>query len=243
MAKNGLVYAALWERGKILMQYMVEENDTLSQIARSLFERIDLSYDHRKSFAAHQGYTFQYIVEDEHSFLCAAVDGFPQRICFAFLDRFKTEFFDKYLGSSHISSSFRDWTKNEIQVFNSNPDADKLRGLKNQVGEVTDTMKNNMQRVLERGDRLEDLDGRALALNDTALHFHDETKRLKCELCKNNAKLVIIISIVSVVLVGVLILVIALFFGLNGGSGDGDTKSTTTLATTTTTTTTLAALL
>jgi len=229
---NGIVYAGLWERGKILMQFMNEDNENLKQIARSLFERIDLTYDHRKSFAAHQGYTFQYIVEDEHSFLCAAVDGFPQRICFSFLDRFKTEFFDKYLGSNQISSSFRDWTKNEIQIFNSNPDADKLRGLKSQVGEVTDTMKNNMHKVLERGDRLEDLEGRSLALNDTAIQFRDESKRLKCELCKNNAKLVIIMSIVGVVLLGVLILIIALFFGLNSSSSSTETTTTTTTTTT-----------
>src|SRR3989338_3743077 len=191
---GGMVYAGLWERGKVLMQY---------------------------------------IVEDEHAFLCAAVDGFPQRVCFSFLERFKNEFFDKYVGSSHIGS-FKDFAKEEINFFNSNPEADKLRSLKGQVDDVTNTMKQNMTRVLDRGGRLEELETRSESLNEAAMVFHENAKRLKCELCKNNAKLMIIIAISTVVLIGVIVLVLILLFG----TGDSDSTSTT-AATTVTATTTL----
>ena len=240
---KGIVYAGLWERGKLLMQYLFEENENLKQIARSLFERIDLTYDHRKSFSAHQGFTFQYIVEDEHAFLCAAVDGFPQRVCFAFLERFKNEFFDKYVGSSHIGS-FKDFTKEEMTFFNSNPESDKLRALKGQVDDVTETMKKNMSKVLERGDRLEELETRSEGLSEAAVVFHSNAKKLKCELCKNNAKLMIAIAITTVVLVGVIVIVLIVIFSgdsnpitITQAPSTSTSVPTTTVATTTATTT------
>jgi Regulated-SNARE-like domain len=72
----------------------------LSELARSLFGKIDCGYDHRKSFSSYQGHTFHYIVEDEVCFLAATVEGFPLRIVFAYLDRAKEEFFNKYAGTS-----------------------------------------------------------------------------------------------------------------------------------------------
>ena len=39
-----------------------------------------------------------------------------------------------------------------------NPEADKLRGLKKKVSDVTDIMKGNIEKVMDRGERLEELE-------------------------------------------------------------------------------------
>ena len=42
--------------------------------------------------------------------------------------------------------------------FFTNPEADKLRGLKKKVNDVTDIMKGNIEKVMDRGEKLEDLE-------------------------------------------------------------------------------------
>eukprot|EP00010_Vexillifera_abyssalis_P007513 CAMPEP_0201548408 /NCGR_PEP_ID=MMETSP0173_2-20130828/4942_1 /ASSEMBLY_ACC=CAM_ASM_000268 /TAXON_ID=218659 /ORGANISM="Vexillifera sp., Strain DIVA3 564/2" /LENGTH=214 /DNA_ID=CAMNT_0047957781 /DNA_START=48 /DNA_END=692 /DNA_ORIENTATION=+ len=208
---QNICYLGVWEQDTILTQYLAIPYENIKQIANALFNKIDTSYDHRKSFSAHHGYTFQYLVEDEVAFLTAATDGFPQRICFAFLERVKNEFFEKYAGTARWRN-YRDFVKKEMEFFNSNPDADKIRGLRTKVQEVTDVMKDNIERVLERGERLEDLEQRSEALQDSAVEFHSRAKQLRCELCKKNWKLTIIIIITVIIIIAILIGILILLF-------------------------------
>jgi vesicle-associated membrane protein 7 len=208
MSGAGLVYCGVFEDGTVLTQCeRGGGNGRVTDIAKVLLEKIDTSYDHRKSFSAHQGYTFQYLVEDEVAFLSAATDGFAQRICFAFLERVKNEFFENYVGTTRWRH-FRTFLADEMEFFSTNPDADKIRGLRQKVNEVTDIMKGNIEKVLERGEKLEDLEARSEALQESAMVFHQSAKRLRCELCKKNAKLMIIIGItvVSIIIIIALIL-------------------------------------
>ena len=39
-------------------------------------------------------------MDDELAFICSAKEGFPQRICYAFLERIKAEYFASYHGKN-----------------------------------------------------------------------------------------------------------------------------------------------
>eukprot|EP00013_Stygamoeba_regulata_P002778 CAMPEP_0177645182 /NCGR_PEP_ID=MMETSP0447-20121125/9112_1 /TAXON_ID=0 /ORGANISM="Stygamoeba regulata, Strain BSH-02190019" /LENGTH=216 /DNA_ID=CAMNT_0019147647 /DNA_START=182 /DNA_END=832 /DNA_ORIENTATION=+ len=207
--RGGIVYTALWENDSVLTHLHVKENMDLSELARNLFAKIDCGYDHRKSFSPYQGHTFHYIVEDEVCFLAATVDGFPLRIVFAYLDRAKEEFFNKYAGTSKWKQ-YKLFLAEEMEFYSNNPDADKIRNLQNKVDDVTSVMRENIEVVLERGDRLEDLEAKSAQLQDNALIFHKSAKKLKCKLCKQNARMTIICIIVAIVVIGVIAGIIAL---------------------------------
>lgn len=51
--------------------------------------------------------------------------------------------------------------------------------VKEQVGEVMDTMRTNMNKVLERGDRLDDLNERSEELSNTANVFQSRAKGVR----------------------------------------------------------------
>jgi Synaptobrevin len=75
-------------------------------------------------------------------------------------------------------------------------------------------MRENIEVVLERGDRLEDLEAKSAQLQDNALIFHKSAKKLKCKLCKQNARMTIICVIVAIVAIGVIAGIIALVVAL-----------------------------
>ncbi len=49
-------------------------------------------------------HSFQYIVSDQTCYLSAATETFPQRICFSFLERIKSEYVKNYAGKGKLKN-------------------------------------------------------------------------------------------------------------------------------------------
>ncbi|XP_055345838.1 vesicle-associated membrane protein 3-like [Paramacrobiotus metropolitanus] len=85
----------------------------------------------------------------------------------------------------------------------------KIEQTQRQVNEVIDVMKDNVNRVLERGDRLADLDERADALQFGAHQFQATAKKVKRKYWWKNLKMWIIIGVIVIVIIAI----IAIYFG------------------------------
>ncbi|KHN72849.1 Vesicle-associated membrane protein 7 [Toxocara canis] len=89
-----------------------------------------------------------------------------------------------------------------------NAQSTRMSQLQQQVNDVKTVMNSNVQRILERGDRLENLEGRTEALTQSSESFKVSARRVHRQLCRKNAKWTIIIIIGSVVVVIIIILII-----------------------------------
>ena len=77
----------------------------------SLFISLYLSLSERVSdWSRH---TIQYLVDDEICYLSAASDGFPQRICFAFLEKLRSEYKENYQGHNK-NQAFKKFLSDEM---------------------------------------------------------------------------------------------------------------------------------
>ena len=81
----------------------------------------------------------------------------------------------------------------------------KLQQTQAQVDEVVGIMKVNVERVLERDQKLSELDNRADALQMGAAQFEQQAGKLKRKYWWKNVKLMIIIGIIGVVLLIIII--------------------------------------
>ncbi|NWU54881.1 VAMP4 protein, partial [Dromas ardeola] len=59
------------------------------------------------------------------------------------------------------------------------PRNDKIRHVQNQVDEVIDVMQENITKVIERGERLDDLQDKSESLSDNATAFSNRAKQLR----------------------------------------------------------------
>lgn len=75
----------------------------------------------------------------------------------------------------------------------------KLKQSQAQVDEVVDIMRTNVEKVLERDQKLSDLNQRADELQSGANQFEQQAKRLKRKLWWKNLKMWIIIGVVVAV--------------------------------------------
>ncbi|XP_042912026.1 vesicle-associated membrane protein 1 [Parasteatoda tepidariorum] len=80
----------------------------------------------------------------------------------------------------------------------------RLQQTQAQVNEVVDIMRTNVEKVLERDQKLSELDDRAEALQQGASQFEQQAGKLKRKFWWKNCKMIIIMVIIGVVIVGVI---------------------------------------
>ncbi|XP_056597291.1 vesicle associated membrane protein 1a [Triplophysa dalaica] len=80
----------------------------------------------------------------------------------------------------------------------------RLQQTQAQVDEVVDIMRVNVDKVLERDQKLSELDDRADALQAGASQFESSAAKLKNKYWWKNAKMMIIMGIIGVIMIGVL---------------------------------------
>lgn len=94
----------------------------------------------------------------------------------------------------------------EFKELSGNSNGNKrIRETQSQVNEVVGIMRVNVEKVLERDQKLTELDLRADALQQGATQFHQQSTRLKRKFWWKNLKMMLIMGAVGVVLLIVII--------------------------------------
>ncbi|XP_016360451.1 vesicle-associated membrane protein 8-like [Sinocyclocheilus anshuiensis] len=91
--------------------------------------------------------------------------------------------------------------------YNSEPQAPgKLNQVQDQVNDVKVILKDNINKVLERGERLDDLIGKTDDLQATADSFQRTSTRVARKMWWRNTKMMIIIGVVVLAIIILIIL-------------------------------------
>ncbi|XP_071338073.1 vesicle-associated membrane protein 8 isoform X2 [Trachinotus anak] len=83
---------------------------------------------------------------------------------------------------------------------------DKVQTLKDQVDGVKSIMTQNVDRILARGERLDDLMGKSEDLQAGAQHFKQTSQKVARSYWWKNVKLVVVIVVVVLIIVLIIIL-------------------------------------
>lgn len=82
----------------------------------------------------------------------------------------------------------------------------KIGRLQNQVNEVVDVMRTNVDRVIERGDRLEDLQDKSDHLATNSDMFRNRAKALHKNMWMQNCKMRLIMAFVIILILSIIII-------------------------------------
>ncbi|XP_050460376.1 vesicle-associated membrane protein 2 isoform X1 [Cataglyphis hispanica] len=81
----------------------------------------------------------------------------------------------------------------------------RLQATQAQVDEVVDIMKTNVEKVLERDQKLSELDDRADALQQGASQFEQQAGKLKRKFWLQNLKMMIIMGVIGLIVLAIII--------------------------------------
>merc|ERR1711981_1169281 len=107
---------------------------------------------------------------------------------------------------------------------NSNPFGDpndQINETRKQVDDVVDVMKNNVTKMMEREEKLNDLDRRADNLQNSSIQFASTSRRLKKKMWWENMKMKLVIGGVLVAILLIIIIVIVVETKPSGGDNNG----------------------
>merc|ERR1712070_810545 len=114
-----------------------------------------------------------------------ANDNRKQRVPFAFLEdirrRFRSQFGDAIHSAIAFSfnEEFAPTLQRQMEFYNSDPSSDQIGQVKSQLEDVKGVMVENIEKVLERGEKIELLVDKTDRLNQTAFKFEKTSKQLK----------------------------------------------------------------
>lgn len=193
-------------------QILVEVNNSratnLGVISQRLIDKIH-SNNSKKSFS-YEGFNFHYISENSFVFLCVCEADVGIRIPFAFLGDIQNRFFATFgqkVPSPNInySDSFGRVMQDRMLYFSEDPNSDKINRVKKEIDEVKVVMERNIEKVLDRGEKIEILLSKTEDLSYSSFDFKKNATRVKRKMWWKSKGACIALSVILLVIVGLII--------------------------------------
>merc|ERR1711916_96169 len=125
-----------------------------------------------------------------------------------------------------------------MEYYPYDPNADKISKIQSQTGEVKGIMIDNMEKVLERGEKIGDIERKTEGMKVQAFRYRKKAKEVKKKMWWKNAKcwcFLVVIALVAVYLVLVKLCGGFTFSSCIGSSSSSSSSATTTPSPATTT--------
>merc|ERR1719210_1840016 len=129
------------------------------------------------------GHTFNYLLQKDLVFLCVAAVAVGSELIFQFLGDFRRTF-EKHAARNHAdrSAELTRMLRDLIGQYNSGHTTTKVQQIELELEDVTDKMKDNITKVMERGERLESLIDKTALLKSESVSFRAGAQRYNNEL-------------------------------------------------------------
>jgi len=209
-----IIYSIVARGSTVLAEYS-SSTGNFTQITRRILDKIP-QQDGKMSYV-YDKHVFHYVCHDGITYLCMTEQSFSRSLAFAFLEDIKQRFGSSYgntkrtAGSMAMNAEFSHVLQRQMDFYSNNPNADKLKQTSDQVEEVKALMTNNIEQVLERGDKIELLVDKTEGLYNNATTFKHQATSLKRALLWKNIKLTLIIV---AVLIAVVLLIVTFACGI-----------------------------
>ncbi|KAF5784515.1 putative Longin domain-containing protein [Helianthus annuus] len=204
-----IVYT-LVARGSVVLAEFSGVQTNASAIARQILEKMAGDSDMNVSYSQDR-YIFHVKRNDGLTVLCMAADVSGRRIPFAFLEDIHQRFVRTY-GRAVLSApaygmndEFSRVLSQQMEYYSNDPNADKINRLKGVMSQVRTVMIQNIDEVLERGDRLEILVDKTATMHNKTLRFKKQSRRYRNAIWWRNVKLMFALIFLLLVLVYVVV--------------------------------------
>ncbi|KVH99806.1 vesicle-associated membrane protein 711-like [Cynara cardunculus var. scolymus] len=210
------IFYSLVARGSVVLAEFSGTQTNAGTIARQIIEKIPGNNDTNVSYSQDRC-IFHVKRTDGLTILCMSDDVAGRRIPFAFLEDIHQRFVRTY-GRAVLSAQaygmndeFSRVLSQQMEYYSTDPNADRLNRLKGEMSQVRNVMIENIEKVVERGDRLELLVNKTATMQNNTLHFKKRSRRFRNTIWWRNVKLM-----VALLLLLLVVMYIVLAFACNG---------------------------
>lgn len=201
---SNLLYALIARGTVVLAEHSVVSGNA-NLLAMRILEKLPPE-NMRVSYTQDQ-HMFHVLVNDGITFLCVSEESFGRRIPFAFLEDLKQRFFSTY---AHIcneavayeyNADFSPVMADKMAYYSNDPKADAINRVRGEIMEVKNIMIENVEKVLDRGEKLDLLVDKTEYLQGEAFAFRREARRLKQKMWWKNVRMWVVIALIAAFIV------------------------------------------
>ena len=205
-AENQIIYA-LVARGRNVLAEQTENSGNFTTVTRMLLQKIPDDRDARASYE-YDAYVFHYLVRDGVTHLCMTEASAGKRLPFDFLEEVANRFARTFSEDARrnaiafeLNGEFAPVLRDLMEYFATSPSADKIGQVQHKIEENKSVMRENIDKILERGEKIELLVQKTDELGHQAFKFEKEARTLKRAMIWKRVRLYLVISFVVAVLV------------------------------------------
>lgn len=218
--KAALIYAFV-ARGNVILAEHTDFSGNFNAIAFQCLQKLPAT--NNKFTYNCDNHTFNYLVDDGFTYCVVAEESSGRQIPMAYLERIKEDFVKKYGGGkaatappNSLTKEFGSKLKEHMKYCVEHPDEiSKIAKVKAQVSEVKGVMMENIEKVLDRGEKIELLVDKTENLHKQAQDFKSTGTKIRRKMWLQNMKVKLIV--LSIVIALILIIVLSVCHGFNCG--------------------------
>ncbi|XP_049363900.1 putative vesicle-associated membrane protein 726 [Solanum verrucosum] len=211
MGQQMLIYSFV-ARGTIILVEYSEFTGNFSSIATQCLQKLPPS-SNKFSYNC-DDHTFNFLSDNGFTYCVVATESAGREIPLAFLDRVKSDFSKKYAGGKAATASakslnreFGSKLKEHMKYCCDHPEEiSKLSKVKAQVSEVKGVMMENIEKVLDHGEKIELLVDKTDNLRSQAQDFRQQGTKIRRKMWYENMKIKLVVFAIILVLILIIIL-------------------------------------
>ncbi|KAL4321501.1 hypothetical protein AHAS_Ahas14G0116800 [Arachis hypogaea] len=213
MGQKSLIYAFV-SRGTVVLAEYTEFSGNFNTIAFQCLQKLPSS--NNKFTYNCDSHTFNFLVDNGFTYCVVADETAGRQVPIAFLERVKDDFVSKYGASdkaganaaaNSLNKEFGPKLKEHMQYCIDHPEEiSKLAKVQNQVSEVKGVMMENIEKVLDRGEKIELLVDKTENLHNQAQDFRTSGTKIRRKMWLQNMKMKLIVLAILIVLILVIVL-------------------------------------
>jgi vesicle-associated membrane protein 7 len=207
-----MIIYGLVARERVVLAEYTESGTSPGAIGRRILAKLP-GGEHRKSYAF-EGQYFHYHADDDGLVVMVVSDDDDRagtRLAFACIQDIRNQFMGvcgslwRTAGELSLNGSFARVLRDKMDYYSNDPEADKIRQARGRIEEVKGVMISNIDRVLERGDRIESLVEKTDQLQETSGQFKSSSTALRRNLWWQNMKIWLIIGAIVFIIVMIIL--------------------------------------
>ncbi|CAO2825833.1 unnamed protein product [Amaranthus hypochondriacus] len=197
-------------RGTVVLAEYSATTTNAGTIAKQILEKTPGNNDTHVSYSQDR-YIFHLKRTDGLSVLCMADESLGRRIPFAFLEDIHQRFVRTY-GRSVLTAQayamndeFSRVLNQQMEYYSNDPNADRINRLKGEMNQVKTVMIENIDKVLDRGDRLELLVDKTANLQGNTIRFRKHARRFRSNVWWKNVKIMVLLIFILLIIIYVVL--------------------------------------
>ncbi|KAJ6956426.1 vesicle-associated membrane protein 722-like [Populus alba x Populus x berolinensis] len=211
MGQQSLIYSFV-ARGTVILADYTDFSGNFAGIAAQCLQKLPAT--NNKFTYNCDGHTFNYLVDNGFTYCVVAAESVGRQIPIAYLERIKEDFTNRYGGgkaaiavANSLKKEFGPKLKEQMQYCMDHPEeVSKLAKVKAQVSEVKGVMMENIDKVLDRGVKIELLVDKTENLHSQAQDFRQIGTQIKRKMWWQNMKIKLIVLAILIALIFIIVL-------------------------------------